>query len=277
MSESTKTGAMISLVLNVRDGDAYASFRLDAEPDRTVLDLLERLRAGGGTVPAYRHSCHHGSCGTCGAVINGLEALMCLTTVGDLASPRSRLPGGPAAEPETDGRGAIAVTLEPLARMGVISGIAVVPGRAFAGIPSGAAYLAAVEDGQRAPLPADPDGARSGGAIAGDNRQQEAAARRPAGRVRFEACIECGLCVSACPVAVPFIGPAALAAVNREREKRPETAAAMLAIAASPDGVGPCGRHLACSRVCPQAVYPGKHIQVLRNALAAAGRAGGGR
>jgi succinate dehydrogenase / fumarate reductase iron-sulfur subunit len=289
MPESTKTRSAVSIVLNIRDGDAHASFRLEAEPRRTVLDLLERLRAGGGAVPAYRHSCHHGSCGTCGAIINGLEALMCLTTVGDLATPRPRLPGGPAVEPETDVHGAVVVTLEPLARMAVVSGIAVVPGRVFAGIPSGTAYLAAVENGPRAPLPEDPEEAQ-GGRAAGNGsgtiegtRKPLATAWRPTGRVRFEACIECGLCVSACPVAVPFIGPAALAAVNREREKRPETAAAMLAVAAAPDGVGPCGRHLACSRVCPQAVYPGKHIQILRNALAAAIRvtagqsAGGGR
>ncbi len=274
MSESTKPEASVSLVLNIRDGDSHASFRLDAEPQRTVLDLLERLRSGGETVPAYRHSCHHGSCGTCGAVINGLEALLCLTTAADLAAPRPRLPGGPAVGPELDEQGAVMVTLEPLVRMGVISGIAVVPGRAFAGIPSGAAYLAAVENDGRSPLPVDPDGARSGSAFADGSRGPEPAAWQPAGRVRFEACIECGLCVSACPVAVPFIGPAALAAVNREREKRPEKAAAMLAIAAAPDGVGPCGRHLACSRVCPQAVYPGKHIQLLRNALAAADRVG---
>jgi len=282
MPGSTKNEATVSLVLDIRDGDSHASFRLDAEPQRTVLDLLERLRAGGGTVPAYRHSCHHGSCGTCGAIINGLEALMCLTTVGDLASPRPRLPGGPAVMPETDGHGAVVVTLEPLARMGVVSGIAVVPGRVFAGIPGGAAYLAAVENGGRSPLPADPEGARLESARGGSGcaegvridggRKPEAAVWRPAGRVRFEACIECGLCVSACPVAVPFIGPAALAAINREREKRPETAAVMLALAAAPDGVGPCGRHLACSRVCPQAVYPGKHIQMLRNALAVAGQ-----
>ncbi len=267
MPGSTKNEAMVSLVLNIRDGDSHASFSLEAEPHRTVLDLLERLRAGGGVVPAYRHSCHHGSCGTCGAIINGLEALMCLTTAGDLASARPRLPGGPAVEPETDGQGAVVVTLEPLARMDVISGIAVVPGRVFAGIPGEAVYLAAVENAGRSPLPADPEGARAEGGC-----KPDAAVWRPAGRVRFEACIECGLCVSACPVAVPFIGPAALAAVNREREKRPETAAAMLALAAAPDGVGPCGRHLACSRVCPQAVYPGKHIQMLRNALGAAAR-----
>lgn len=267
MSESTKTDTSVSLVLKIRDGDSHASFRLDAEPQRTVLDLLERLRAGGGAVPAYRHSCHHGSCGTCGAVINGLEALMCLTTAADLASPRPRLPGGPAVGPELDEQGAVVVTLEPLARMGVISGIAVVPGRVFAGIPSGAAYLAAVENAGRSPLPPDPEGALCGSADNGGSAVHTT--WRPAGRVRFESCIECGLCVSACPVAVPFIGPAALASVNREREKRPETAAAMLAIAAAPEGVGPCGRHLACSRVCPQAVYPGKHIQLLRNALSA--------
>jgi succinate dehydrogenase / fumarate reductase iron-sulfur subunit len=227
----------------------------------TVLDLLEHLRAGGAPVPAYRHSCHHGSCGTCGAVVNGLEALMCLTRIADLALPRPRIPGGQPVEPDLDGEGRLVVTLEPLSRMTVLSGIAVVPGRVFEGIPAEASYLAAVEDAGRSPLPQDPEGAA---VHAGRS------AWRPAGRVRFEACIECGLCVSACPVAVPFIGPAALAAVNREREKRPERAMAMLEIAAAPEGVGPCGRHLACSRVCPQAVYPGKHIQLLRNALATA-------
>jgi len=245
----------IALTLRVRNGGSVAEFRIDAEPRRTVLDMLERLRGGGGPVPAYRHSCHHGSCGTCGARINGVESLMCLTSASDLAAPRARVPGGPAVEPPRGEDGSVVVDLEPLLKMGVIAGIAVEPGTALSGIPADASYLAASEPGGRAALPDDPT------------------APGATGRVRFEACIECGLCVSSCPVAVPFIGPAALAAVNREREKRPDRAAAMLAIAAAPDGVGPCGRHLACSRVCPQAVYPGKHIQLLRNALTgAAGR-----
>ena len=33
---------------------------------------------------------------------------------------------------------------------------------------------------------------------------------------RFENCIECGSCVSACPVTENFIGPAPLASINRE-------------------------------------------------------------
>lgn len=257
MSDTVSASAAIPLRLRIRDGDGYAEFRVEAEPHRTVLDLLERLRSGGSAVPAYRHSCHHGSCGTCGAVIDGVEALMCLTRAADLAAPRPRLPGGPAVPPERDEAGAVIVTLEPLSKMTVVSGIAVVPGPMFAGIPKGASYLRPASADGRASLPPDPAEAVA-----------DPGAWRPDGRVRFEACIECGLCVSACPVAVPFIGPAALAAVNREREKRPEQVSAMVAIAAAPDGVGPCGRHLACSRVCPQAVFPGKHIQLLRNALA---------
>lgn len=256
---------MIKLVLRIRDGASAAEFRLEADPNRTVLDLLERLRAGTAPVPAYRHSCHHGSCGTCGAVINGLESLMCLTRVSDLAAPRPRLPGGPAMEPELDDAGAIVVVLEPLARMTVVSGIAVEPGAVFSTIPVDTAYLSVVPDEGRSPLPADPAEA----VVA-----QPPTFWRPLGRVRFEGCIECGLCMSACPVAVPFIGPAALAAVNREREKRPDRSAAMLQIAAASDGVGPCARYLACSRVCPQAVYPGKHIQLLRNVLTAVTAAG---
>lgn len=268
MSSGSKSASSVPLLVRVRNGDAFAEYRFDAEPQRTVLDILEMLRSCGEAVPAYRHSCHHGSCGTCGAIINGVEALMCLTTVASLASPRPRLPGGPAVEPERDGRGAFVVSLEPLAKMAVISGIAVSPGAALAGIPLDAAYLGSVPDDGRSPLPPEPPAARVESAV------WRPAGRRPTGRVRFEACIECGLCVSACPVAVPFIGPAALAAINREREKRPERAAAMRALAAAPDGVGPCGRHLACSRVCPQAVYPGKHIQLLRTALAQADTAG---
>jgi len=256
---------MTSLVLRISDGASTAEFRVEAEPHRTVLDLLERLRTGNVRVPAYRHSCHHGSCGTCGAIINGLASLMCLTRVSDLSLPRPHLPGGPALDPVLDDSGAVVVVLEPLARMTVVSGVAVEPSSLFSNLPIDTAYLSGVPDEGRSPLPADPVGAMV---------IQPPASWRPLGRVRFEGCIECGLCVSVCPVAVPFIGPAALAAVNREREKRPERVAAMLDIAAAPDGAGPCARHLACSRVCPQAVYPGKHIQMLRNALTVVAAAG---
>jgi succinate dehydrogenase / fumarate reductase iron-sulfur subunit len=252
---------MIEVTLRVRDGEGFVELSGSFPEDATVLDALEilRARAEGADpaprVPPYRHSCHHGSCGTCGAVINGLPALMCLTRFSDLAVPRPREPGGPAVEPGRSPRGELVVTLEPLPRGTVISGIAARPAAALEGIPGEYSYLRSSDEAGRAPLPADPT--RAGGELPAN-----------AYRVRFEACIECGLCSAACPVRAPFLGPAALAAVNRRREKAPESAERMLALAARPDGVAACERHLHCSRVCPQAVYPGKHIQLLKNALA---------
>lgn len=277
---------MIEVILRIRDGEDIVELTGSFPEDSTVLDALETLRAraeaakprsgasgeGSGSgaeaapaprVPHYRHSCHHGSCGTCGAVINGLPSLMCLTRFSDLAAPRPREPGGPALDPERTSGGELVVTLEPLTRGSLVAGIAARPNTALAGIPGEYSYLRPSEDAGRAPLPADPTLDR------GKLPTRDGAVRPPGfGRVRFEACIECGLCSAACPVTAPFLGPAALAAVNRQREKAPESAGSMLALAARPDGASACERHLHCSRVCPQAVYPGKHIQLLRNALA---------
>lgn len=278
---------MISIRFLILDGNRFREFSGSFDPSLTVLDALEALRTGqarrsdhpdhaGGRppVPAYRHSCHHGSCGTCGAIINGLEGLMCLTRLGDLALPRSRVPGGPKTEPERTADGTLMVRLEPLRRGSVVAGIAARPIQALAGIPENVPYLMPLEadsaedkaegKGERkADLPEDPTRPLRGAMTI----TKPETAQVPNLRVRFEACIECGLCTSSCPVTVPFIGPAALAALNRQRQKHPGTAQAMLTLAGAQDGVAACQRHLACSRVCPQGVYPGKHIQLLKNAL----------
>ena len=84
---------------------------------------------------------------------------------------------------------------------------------------------------------------------------------------RFESCIECGACVSACPVSESFAGPAAMAALNRERHNRPEKERGLLQRAAEPRGQARCRRALECSRVCPTGVAPARHIMELRRAL----------
>jgi succinate dehydrogenase / fumarate reductase iron-sulfur subunit len=87
---------------------------------------------------------------------------------------------------------------------------------------------------------------------------------------RFENCIECGACVSACPVNQKndkFIGPAVLAAISNELEKDPEKDEALLSLAESKRGVGLCERALNCSRVCPTGVYPARHIIDLQHLL----------
>lgn len=90
------------------------------------------------------------------------------------------------------------------------------------------------------------------------------------GFTRFENCIECGACNSACPVAhhkIGFVGPAVLAALSNEIIKSPHKSSELLAIAGNKMGVRLCERAFNCSRVCPTRVHPAKHISDLRRLL----------
>ena len=87
---------------------------------------------------------------------------------------------------------------------------------------------------------------------------------------RFENCIECGACISACPVSHLnniFMGPAVLAAVNCELQKAPHRTKDLMALAGSERGHHLCQRALNCSRVCPTGVYPARHIADLRRLI----------
>ena len=86
---------------------------------------------------------------------------------------------------------------------------------------------------------------------------------------RFENCIECGACVSACPVShkKKFTGPAALSAIDIELSKHSEKDRALISLAGGKRGVALCEQALNCSRVCPTGVYPAHHISNLRKLL----------
>lgn len=92
---------------------------------------------------------------------------------------------------------------------------------------------------------------------------------------RFENCIECGLCLSACPVSRAdrsYIGPAALAAAARvAAEPRGLDLGPVLALASEPDSVWRCRDALECTAVCPAGVDPAMALFELRRSLAAAG------
>ena len=204
-------------LVTIRIARASGLARYEVEPSdgMTLLDALEVIRRTREPGLRYRHSCHHGSCGTCGALVNGRERLLCTT-------------------PLAAGEGPI--TIEPVRKMGLIGDLAVDPSRFFAEMPPGAGYLL-----------------RSG---------------RGGGRaVQMEACIECGLCVSACPVTAPFAGPAALAAADTDREANPARETASLDFASDPRGVDACLSRFECSRVCPQGVAPGRRIAALRRSI----------
>ena len=219
------------------ESERYDESTLPVEESTTVLDVLERLNRKDRTL-MFRHSCHHGSCGTCACRINGRERLACLTRVLEL--------------------GTEVVTVEPLNRLSKLGDLVVDPADLFRDYPSDWQTLRRSEANPEATPP------------------EELSAY-----TRLENCIECGACASACPVE-DFLGPAVLAGLNREQLNRQELARepgdgrspessdpekTLLELAAGKRGVWKCQRALECSRVCPTAVYPARHIQDLREEL----------
>jgi succinate dehydrogenase / fumarate reductase iron-sulfur subunit len=89
--------------------------------------------------------------------------------------------------------------------------------------------------------------------------------------VRLEDCIECGLCLSACPVAATsrhFAGPAALSAAQRLLEEpRGADCEDVLAWAGRQGGAWQCHLGMACTRACPAEALPSERIMALRRAL----------
>ena len=63
-----------------------ASFVVEFDETRTIIDLLGEIEGHHDSGIVYRHSCHHGSCGTCAVRVNGREGLACLTVVESIGS-----------------------------------------------------------------------------------------------------------------------------------------------------------------------------------------------
>lgn len=82
---------------------------------------------------------------------------------------------------------------------------------------------------------------------------------------RFENCIECGLCISACPVAATsqdYLGPAVLAAAGRNMDD-----SEVRSQVEGPNGVWRCHSAFECTEVCPADVEPAAAIMNLRKEL----------
>jgi succinate dehydrogenase / fumarate reductase iron-sulfur subunit len=210
----------------------FDTFEAEIKPESTVLDALRWIKIHTDPSLAFRHSCFHASCGTCGVRVNGREALACVTSVADLDAGR--------------------VTVEPMANFPVMADLVVDMTSFVARFPSPHPTTRASE------VPATPE-APSG---VDDND-------------RFEDCIECGLCLSACPVAATddsYVGPAALAYAQRMLEEpRGVDLGPILEWADRDNAAWRCHAAFECTEACPSDVRPAQRIMRLRKALTSGG------
>jgi succinate dehydrogenase / fumarate reductase, iron-sulfur subunit len=140
------------------------------------------------------------------------------------------------------------VTVEPIANIPVLTDLVVDMREFYARFPDD---LATTRASEAQPSAVPPDGIDS--------------------FTRYEDCIECGLCLSACPVSATsddYVGPAALAAAQRLiEEPRGVDAAGILEWADDPVGAWRCHAAFECTEACPSNVHPAERIMALRGVL----------
>lgn len=257
-SDQTNTRFRVYRYKRGTGDEHFDEFDVPVGPHTSVLDALRWIQHHRDPTLALRYSCLHASCGTCGMQVDGREELACVCEVAEHGEE---------------------ITVEPLANLPILTDLVVDMADFFDRFP----HAHPIIRSSRTAL--DGDGERA----SGNGRQPEVtlhtdltlhhhplhhehrAAPPGADFMRLEDCIECGLCLSACPVAATsrqYVGPAALAAAERLLEEpRGVRRDDVLAWASRPEGVWRCHVGFECTRVCPADAIPAERIMALRRAL----------
>lgn len=213
-------------------------FDVEVPETATVLDAIEIAWARHDRSLMFRHACHHGSCGSCAILVQGRERLPCVTAIADV----------------WNGRGDLRVA--PLRNLPLVADLVVDVSALL--LQMAASGMSLTRQAERR--------------IQGDGPIEEL----PEGiarLVRFESCIECGICLSACPTTAAsprFLGPAGLAATQRAREEADGAGAdLLLRLVDGEQGVWRCHGAWECTEACPQGVQPAEKIMRLRRDLLA--------
>src|SRR4051812_24631684 len=263
------------------EGPYWEQFSVDLDPSLSVLDgLLQAKDREDGSL-AVRCSCRAAICGSCGMKINGQSGLGCKTQIGEAQEQANKMKGATgvtAAEasspigaqaPEAQdavratgqveaGPGTTAVTtesvapiiIEPMGNMPVIKDLITdMESTHWAKIRRVTPWL----------LPH------------GEPPEREYVVEPEAmiDITQSMACIQCGVCVSAClslEVDPDFVGPAASAKAYRfvGDPRDAHTEDRLLDLAQDPHGIYDCTHCFACVEVCPKDVAPMNQIMRLR-------------
>lgn len=213
----------------------YQNFVLDIDPDEYVLDGIEKIWFGMDRTLLFRHACHHSTCGACGMRVNNREKLTCITRIRDVTHDHGN------------------IKVDPLRNFPMVSDLVVDFGDFFNKLDAvDCAHVMPVDD-----LPV-----RKG--IHGHQQPLHP------GMVRLTDCLECGLCISACPAAATnqdYLGPAALSGAQIKQQGGDKS---ILELVDSESGLWRCHSAYECTEVCPSFVEPGSRIMDLRRSTVSA-------
>lgn len=224
----------------------YDLFDVTVPDAANVLDAVEQVWAQSDRELVFRHACHHASCGTCAVRINGREQLPCIAPVSDYL----RDAGGSKSP----------ITIEPLRNFPIVGDLVVDVASFFHNQEASELVIT---------RPTEND--LQGKAIAHTEGMDPTSVETVPSN-RFENCVECGICLSACPTMAAdhkFFGPAGLAAIRRQLDKTTDAAerARLLQLADDEQGVWRCHSAWECTEACPQNVFPAEAIMSLRKEI----------
>jgi len=207
----------------------YQSYSVDVDPDSTVLDAIEKIWAETDRTLTFRHACHHSTCGACGMRINGREKLTCITTIRSVTRDGGK------------------IKVDPLRNFPILSDLVVDMGNFYLRMEkTGFDSVAPLTD---ADLPYE---------------IHEFAPSAGVGE-RLVDCIECGLCISACPASSTdheYAGPAVLAGIQLMYTRHPSQT--LVDQADHHTGLWRCHSAYECTQVCPAGVDPAWRIMAMR-------------
>jgi succinate dehydrogenase / fumarate reductase iron-sulfur subunit len=213
----------------------WHDYEVELNPERSVLDGILQVKDREDASIGIRCSCRAAICGSCGVRINGKSALACNTRISD------------AARKAGEGN---AIVVEPMGNMPVLKDLIV---------DMDAVHWKKIRRVTPWLLPEGEPPVR----------EYVVPAEAMIDVTQSMACIQCGVCVSAClslEVDPEFIGPAALAKAYRfvGDPRDAETEERLTDLAEDPHGIYDCTHCFACIEVCPKDVAPMSQIMRLR-------------
>jgi succinate dehydrogenase / fumarate reductase iron-sulfur subunit len=234
------------------EGPYWQEFKVDLDPDLSVLDGLLQVRDREDGTLVVRCSCRAAICGSCGMKINGQSTLGCKTQISEAHERANRRhPAGDRAAPGGGAEEAARpILVEPMANMPVVKDLVTdMESTHWAKIRRVTPWL----------LPeGDPP-----------EREYVVPPESMIDVTQSVGCIQCGACVSSClsmEADPEFIGPAALAKAYRfvGDPRDSQTKERLYDLAQDPHGIYDCTHCFSCIDACPKDVAPMDQIMRLR-------------